>query len=938
MADNVKVAVRMRPFNSREKDMKTTACVRMDGQQLVIWNPDKPDDTNEFGFDFCYDSMDSGSPSFASQDTVFRDLGTLFLESCWEGYNSTLFAYGQTGAGKSFSMMGYGDQLGIIPLGCAELFRRIEENHESSIKYWVETSYLEIYNEQIQDLFNPKARAGGLKLREDPKLGVFVEALTKIAVTTYKEIERLMEQGSAARTVAATKMNATSSRSHSVFTLRMVQQKLKDGHPQSQRVSIVNLVDLAGSERQQATGAEGQRLREACAINKSLSALGNVIGALADMAKGKKTFVPYRDSILTRMLQQSLGGNAKTVMIAAISPASVNYDESLSTLRFADRAKKIVNRAIVNETAQDKLIRELKEELERLRTQAVSGTFGGDDMRAALEETKAALKEATEGFEAKLARAKQVQDQLDNALEDMGLSVKELSELGGGAPQLVNLSSDALLAGNLVYYLPEGDAMIGTAETEGYHCIKVIGTSVAAQHAQLLYVEGRVSIRAVEDARTFVNGELLTHEWRRLHSGDRIIVGRGFIFRFVYDADKREGDAASAVPMSAEEEWEQAMREFAAARGEAMTTGVAQELVTLAELIGEANDIAERMNAHVVFALHISDEQREGDKKLNVKTVDILAQRTSVWTQNVFEARLAKMRALFTDFVQSGTINIPDDDNPFFEPMPDQLIGIAYVPLHVLASGNAAESDVWYPIFSEDGKGPQNGEVHLFMSAEAEQHSMRRYHFELTEARDIDTPYRLGMWCRFDFPDDGELEITERSDTDIGYPIFAFIADWDLPHDAEMLRYLEETVLPIEVFGYAPAPRKEIGAKLKMSLAPGSLADVQAQLLCEQIERAAVEEKCLSLVVQCETQLQEQRLVAEQQETLLKKARKDLKHAEAHNRFLESSLKTEQATVVSLREELRMAATLRSPAMVHHDEHSALLHSGSESKSCCSVM
>eukprot|EP00698_Gefionella_okellyi_P018272 TRINITY_DN545_c0_g1_i4.p1 TRINITY_DN545_c0_g1~~TRINITY_DN545_c0_g1_i4.p1 ORF type:complete len:1900 (+),score=497.76 TRINITY_DN545_c0_g1_i4:40-5739(+) len=844
MTDNIRVAVRMRPLNARERDMGAKTCVQMNGQQLVITKPDEPDDTNEFAFDYCYDSMDSTSETYAGQDRVFQDLGSLFLESCWEGYNSTLFAYGQTGSGKSFSMMGTRDQLGVIPLGCAELFRRIQANRDPELKYYVEASYLEIYNETIQDLFNPKNQ-DGLKLREDPKLGVFVESLTKVAVSTYREIERLMEQGSAARTVAATKMNATSSRSHSVFTLRMVQQRMKEGQIKSQRVSVVNLVDLAGSERQQATGAEGQRLREACAINKSLSALGNVISSLADMAKGKKVFVPYRDSILTRMLQQALGGNAKTIMIAAISPAAVNYEESLSTLRYADRAKRIVNRAVVNETAQDKLIRELKEELERLREQATAGGgSGGDELRASLEETKAALREATEGFEAKLARAKQVQDQLDSALEDMGLSVKELSDLAGGAPQLVNLSADALLAGNLVYYLPEGDSMIGTADSEGFHNIKIIGSSVAAQHAQLLYVEGRVCIKAVGDARTFVNGTLVTDEWRQLQSGDRIIVGRGFIFRFVYDADGRV-----PVTMSAEDEWALAMKEFATARGEDMTSGAASDLIKLAEEIKEANDISDRIHAHVVFSLNMNDQQVAGalSRVLSVRVVDILAQRTSIWERAVFEARLPKMRSVLSDYLQSGRVDIPADDNPFFEPMPDQLVGMAYVPLQHLASDYAAESDVWYPIYTDAEKTLQNGTIHLVMAASSvDEQQMRRYHFELTDARGIDTPYHHGMWCRFDFPDDGELEITERSRANGGTPNFAFIADWDLPHNDEMLTYLRDTVLPIEVFGFAPAIRKEIGVALKMSLTPGSLAEVQAQLLGQQIEHAEVHEKLSS--------------------------------------------------------------------------------------------
>lgn len=238
-------------------------------------------------------------------------------------------------------MVGYGVNKGIIPMVCGEMFRTVEKA-EAGKSYQVTTTMLEIYNECIRDLLNPAVNVpGGLKVRSKPGIGVYVENLTPVAVSTYKEIETRMDEGTAARTVASTKMNATSSRAHTVFGINFSSFVETDG-VKSETTARMNLVDLAGSERAESTGATGDRLKEGCAINASLSALGNVITALADIAMGKKkVFVPYRNSALTRLLQDALGGNSRTIMVAALSPADVNYDETLGTLRYADRCKKV---------------------------------------------------------------------------------------------------------------------------------------------------------------------------------------------------------------------------------------------------------------------------------------------------------------------------------------------------------------------------------------------------------------------------------------------------------------------------------------------------------------------------------------------------------------------------------------------------------------------
>jgi len=347
----------------------------MQGNTTSITNPETGEVRN-FSFDYSYWSH-APADNFATQKVVFDDVGIGVLENAWQGYNVSLFAYGQTGAGKSYSMVGYGEDRGIIPLALEELFRRIEVNDQPDVTFRVEASMMEIYNEKVRDLFNPSNKAnegGGLKVRDHPKTGPYVDSLALLPVKDYKQVENLMEEGTKARTVASTQMNATSSRAHTLFTIMLTQTKVdKAAGKAMDKVSKISLVDLAGSERVSGTGATGDRLKEGAAINKSLSALGNVISALAEASGSggkKKGVIPYRDSVLTWLLKESLGGNAKTIMIAALSPADINYEETLGTLRYADRAKQIKNSAVVNEDPNQKMIRELKEEVERLRALA----------------------------------------------------------------------------------------------------------------------------------------------------------------------------------------------------------------------------------------------------------------------------------------------------------------------------------------------------------------------------------------------------------------------------------------------------------------------------------------------------------------------------------------------------------------------------------------
>ncbi|MEQ2311323.1 Kinesin-like protein kif1b [Ameca splendens] len=346
----------------------------------AILNPKAPKEpAKTFSFDYSYWSHTTPEdPCFASQNRVYNDIGKEMLEHAFEGYNVCIFAYGQTGAGKSYTMMGKQEegQEGIIPMLCEDLFEKINEDcNKEELSYSVEVSYMEIYCERVRDLLNPKNK-GNLRVREHPLLGPYVEDLSKLAVTSYTDIADLMDAGNKARTVAATNMNETSSRSHAVFTIVFTQKKHdSETDLTTEKVSKISLVDLAGSERADSTGAKGTRLKEGANINKSLTTLGKVISALAEVdnctsksKKKKKTdFIPYRDSVLTWLLRENLGGNSRTAMVAALSPADINYDETLSTLRYADRAKNIKCNAVINEDPNNKLVRELKDEVSRLK-------------------------------------------------------------------------------------------------------------------------------------------------------------------------------------------------------------------------------------------------------------------------------------------------------------------------------------------------------------------------------------------------------------------------------------------------------------------------------------------------------------------------------------------------------------------------------------------
>ena len=463
------------------------------------------------------------------------------------------------------------------------MFNRIDEiiAKDPGTACTVEVSYLEIYNEKVRDLLNPSNK-GNLKVREHPSTGPYVEDLSKLAVRSFNEIENLMDEGNKARTVAATNMNETSSRSHSVFTLLLTQKRHDQEVKMSgERVAKISLVDLAGSERATSTGATGARLKEGAEINKSLSSLGRVIAALADMSSGKKkggkgNTVPYRDSVLTWLLKDSLGGNSMTAMIAAISPADINYEETLSTLRYADSAKRIKNHAVVNEDPNARMIRELKEELAQLRSKlGGAGGSGGSapgegfdpnvpldqqfisivqedgttkkvsraEIADQLSQSEKLYSELNQTWEEKLANTQRVQKEREQALEELGISI-EKGFVGMSTPKkmphLINLSDDPMLAGCLVYNLKPGKMVVGNADVAAPGVeIRIAGTKILPEHCTFENVEGVVTITPNEGAAVMVNGQRI-EKTERLKNGHRLILGDFHIFRFNNPQEPKE--------------------------------------------------------------------------------------------------------------------------------------------------------------------------------------------------------------------------------------------------------------------------------------------------------------------------------------------------------------------------------------------------------------
>ncbi|XP_062533246.1 kinesin-like protein Klp98A isoform X2 [Armigeres subalbatus] len=547
---SLKVAVRVRPFNQRENELGSKLIVQMDGKRTRLLKPKLtgpgavrgellaargggPEPFNDFTFDHSYWSVDEGDPHFTPQESVFEDLGTEIVDCAFQGYNACVFAYGQTGSGKTFTMMGTAEAQGLIPRICRSLFGRMKLGQEEGVGYKTQCSYLEIYNERVKDLLGPSGAGHGLRVREHRTLGPYVENLSQHPVSDYGEIQNCMVQGNIQRTTASTNMNDTSSRSHAIFTITFVQARYLNDMP-SETVSKIHLVDLAGSERANATGATGQRLKEGAHINKSLVTLGSVISALAEQTNPTHNkrilYIPYRDSILTWLLKDSLGGNSKTIMIAAISPADVNYSETLSTLRYANRAKNIINKPTVNEDPNVKLIRELREEIFKLKMMLSTDGSALEPSLKVLEDLhkkEAQEKVLTEEWTEKWREAQSIlREQKSLGLRKSGVGVVLDSEM----PHLIGIHDD-ISTGVTLYSLKEGETTIGTAEAPYPQDIVLNGIGIHPEHCRIVLDNGNATICPNPSATCLLNANIIENP-TGISQGDILLLGRTNMFRF----------------------------------------------------------------------------------------------------------------------------------------------------------------------------------------------------------------------------------------------------------------------------------------------------------------------------------------------------------------------------------------------------------------------
>uniref|UniRef100_A0A8C4X5D8 Kinesin family member 13Ba n=1 Tax=Erpetoichthys calabaricus TaxID=27687 RepID=A0A8C4X5D8_ERPCA len=443
------------------------------------------------------------------------------------------------GSGKSYTMMGPSDQPGLIPRLCSSLFQRTLQETEEKENFTVEVSYMEIYNEKVRDLLDPKGGQHSLKVREHKVLGPYVDGLSRLAVTSCKDIESLMSEGNKSRTVAATNMNEESSRSHAVFNIILTHtiHDLQSG-TSGEKVSKLSLVDLAGSERATKTGAVGERLKEGSNINKSLTTLGLVISALSDHSTRKNKFIPYRDSVLTWLLKDSLGGNSKTAMIATVSPAADSYDETLSTLRYADRAKHIVNHAVVNEDPNARIIRQLREEVEKLREQLTEAeSLKAPELKDRLVESEKLFKEMTVTWEEKLHKTEEIAQERQKQLESLGISLQSSGiRVGEDKSFLVNLNADPALSELLVYYLKVN---VHDHTSVSFNDIQLCGMGIQDEHCTIdITGDGQVVLSPNENGRTCVNGSIVNGPVF-LHHGDRILWGNNHFFRINLPKQRR---------------------------------------------------------------------------------------------------------------------------------------------------------------------------------------------------------------------------------------------------------------------------------------------------------------------------------------------------------------------------------------------------------------
>ncbi|XP_078086771.1 kinesin-like protein KIF28 [Mustelus asterias] len=709
-ADSVKVAVRVRPFNQMEKDAGSHCIISMLLNSITICDPRNRNNVKSFTFDLAYWSHsafikneegilipDGPTSRYADQRRVFDDLGQEMLKNAWKGYNATLLAYGQTGSGKSYSMIGYGPDRGIIPLTCDELFKAIQQNQELDKQYQIYFSMLEIYNEKVIDLLSKSKQPGGLKVRESPQRGFYVEDLRSVPCESSQQVEQLLKEGNKKRITASTNINMSSSRSHMIITVRFKQVFLKDNLTKQ---SDINLVDLAGSERQRASGSEGDRLREGSAINLSLTTLGNVISALAEIAMGKKVLhVPYRNSTLTKLLQSALGGNSKTMMIATVSPADICFEETLSTLRYAERTKDIQNKAVINENPTEQLIQELRTENTKLRSTITKIRNSGQrveeetkELRRALAENELEMAEIQTSWEQCLERAQKEWEQQYQTLTQERQMIQMF-------PYLSNVNVDPQLSAFVKLFIRDGRETVIGQSSNFSQVVVIKGLGIADKHVTITNRDNKVTLEPHGQAKVTINGVTVLTKVQLRHL-DRVILGSNSTYLYMGLPRERNAEDLSKY------DYDFFQSELAAVEGfnrDALAAPAGQnkkvdpsvlavflDYIRVKPMVTEANQISKELNKDLKFELEVKNlaltDSRGHDlvKEVMVKVTNILTQQVWVWSRAKFVNRKFIMEDIYQRFVDGEKISVERESDPFWDPIEAVHLGTAYVWLQSL--------------------------------------------------------------------------------------------------------------------------------------------------------------------------------------------------------------------------------------------------------------
>nr|XP_015207004.1 PREDICTED: kinesin-like protein KIF28P [Lepisosteus oculatus] len=739
--DCVKVAVRVRPFNKREKDAGSKCIISMNSNTTTIYDPRNPQNKRTFTFDYAYWSHngfkknkdglfvpEEPNSRYADQGSVYIDLGQGILDNALQGYNATLLAYGQTGSGKSYSMVGYGANKGIVPAICEGLFETVRQKTDSR-QCQVFFSILEIYNEQVIDLLSRSRAPGGQKVREDQQRGFYVEGLRTVPCESYTQIEQLMEQGNRTRTTAATNLNSSSSRSHMLIIVQLKQIFSKENITKQ---SNINLVDLAGSERQRSSGSEGDRLKEGTAINLSLTTLGNVISSLADIALGRKVVhIPYRDSILTKLLQSALGGNSRTVMIATLSPADMCYEESLSTLRYAERAKKIQNKPVVNESPTERLVKDLKAENAKL---LVKLSKLGQEGRRTEHESRELRRLLTQN-ELQIQAIQMLWEQhLKEALRDWELQYAVITQerrMMQMFPYILNINEDPQLSGVVKLFIQNGEWEIGLADGSP-NTIPIKGLGIKKKHATFMNHDRTVTITPRGVAKVIVNGSSISNKTELNHL-DRIILGSSSTYLYIgfpserknedwsrFDYDYFQSELAAAEGFDIEKLGKDSTDSMGHRNGRLNPSllAVFHDYIKVLPMVAEANQMSQELNKGVEFKLEIknlamSDSKgHDLEKEIAIQMTHTETKQVWRWSKAKFINRKFLMEELYQLHAEGGAASVAQERDPFWDPVDILHLGSAHVWLQSLAYRIRLEEQV--EVLGSDGREEAILQIDLF--------------------------------------------------------------------------------------------------------------------------------------------------------------------------------------------------------------------------------